>query len=147
MDSFGDKKKKSEFSVESLEDDDHISIGGEQLEFCFWKLKNLDFIIKISNFLGTTMDIGRISTHGFCFRENESTTLLLWRDMTGKDEKEFRLESRTLKERFLRDFVEGTLWIRVVKVVILEKRLRAKIKKWKIREQIMIIFWILESGC
>ena len=47
MESFGDKnqnfpwialeikKKKSEFLVESLEDDDHISLGGEQSEFCF----------------------------------------------------------------------------------------------------------------
>ena len=47
MDSFGDKKKKkSEFLVESLEDDDHISLGGEQSEFCFWKLKNMDFYYK-----------------------------------------------------------------------------------------------------
>ena len=89
------------------------------------------------------MDIGRISTHSFCFRENESTTLSLWRHMTGKDEKEFRLESRTLKERFLRDFVEGTLWIGVVEIVILERRLRAKIKNERLgrRSWSFFEFW------
>ena len=72
------------------------------------------------------MDIGRISMHGFCFRENESTTLSLWRDTTDKEEKLFPLESRTLKKRFLGDFARGTLGIGLAKAVILERRLRAK---------------------
>lgn len=122
------------------------------LNFSWWgtirilslKIKEHGFLLWIYQFfLAYPWILGGLACMIFVLGRIESTTLSLWRDKTGKDEKWFPIESRTLKERFLGDFVGGTLWIGLAKVVILERRLKAK-KKKKIGEEIMIVCWILE---
>lgn len=96
--------------------------------------------------------LGGLACMIFVLGRIESTTLSLWRNTTGKDEKWFPIESRTLKERFLGDFVGGgdlVNWVGQSSYLgeeIESQKIKIKIKHKKLgrRSWSFAKFW---SGC